>query len=223
MTLQAIPLESTADVMAGRLREAIIEGRFGPGDRLIEAELAHAFQTSRGPVREAMRTLASEGFVVLRKNRGAVVAAPTLADVREVYAIRESLGALAIQQALAEGPPSPEHMAEACALLGVMRETVHAAAMVQADLAFQSALLDLAGLPRISAIFRQTHQEVRFFVAALGIRYDRTDHDELIARHERIVGAMSSGDAAVATRAWRDHIHRTIDEFTLSVAAKESA
>ena len=87
-----LPEASTADLVAQRLRDAILDGSLRPGDRLVEHDLAARFQVSRGPVREAIRLLVPDGLVVLRRNRGAIVASPTFDDVLEVYAVRMSLG-----------------------------------------------------------------------------------------------------------------------------------
>jgi DNA-binding FadR family transcriptional regulator len=61
------------DVIANQLREAIISGRFKAGERLIEDALAEEHGVSRVPVREALRRLETEGFVVLTPYRSATV------------------------------------------------------------------------------------------------------------------------------------------------------
>ena len=76
MTFQALESQSTAELLAEQIRDAILVGKLHPGDRLIEQELSESFKTSRGPIREAIRILATEGLVEHRKNRGAIVAAP---------------------------------------------------------------------------------------------------------------------------------------------------
>lgn len=69
-TASAIRVPKTAEIIAGRIRKAIIRGQLKAGDRLAsEAELVEDFQVSRPTVREAIRILESEGF--LRISRGA--------------------------------------------------------------------------------------------------------------------------------------------------------
>lgn len=65
------------------------------GAKLIEADLAERFGTSRGPVREAIRELAREGLVAELPRRGTVVSTLTARDLAEVYAIREGLDLVA--------------------------------------------------------------------------------------------------------------------------------
>jgi DNA-binding GntR family transcriptional regulator len=81
------------------LRQAILKGDFAPGERLREVEIAARHQVSRGPVREALLQLEQEGLVLLRRNRGAVVARLSRTDLEEVYSLRLALERLAVARA----------------------------------------------------------------------------------------------------------------------------
>ena len=65
------------------LRSAIVAGDFKPGSVLRQEELAKTFSSSRMPIREALRTLAAEGLILLQPNRGAVVAPIHADELRE--------------------------------------------------------------------------------------------------------------------------------------------
>jgi DNA-binding GntR family transcriptional regulator len=217
-----VPRESTAQVLAAQLRAALARGELKPGDRLVEADLADAFDVSRGPVREAIRLLANEGLVVLRKNRGAVVATPTLDEVLEVYAVRREIGTIAIRHAVNAGLFKDDRASEIQRLLTVMTDPEVQAdrlRMVDADLAFQAALVRSGALPRVSDIFEQTAMEVRLFVQLLNPRYDFQDHRTLIERHGRLADLMAVGDLAGAIELWQEHIRITVREFTEAFAA----
>lgn len=82
-------MSSLTEQIVDRLRTKIISGAVEPGDRLTEASLSHQFEVSRVPVREALRTLQSEGFVVLRPYAGAVVASLDADDVSDLFAVRQ--------------------------------------------------------------------------------------------------------------------------------------
>src|SRR5512147_2302861 len=82
--------------VADRLREAILQGRFRPGERLREAELATMLEVSRGPVREALTRLEHEGLVTTRRNRGATVSRLSKEDEEEVRSLRLTLERLAV-------------------------------------------------------------------------------------------------------------------------------
>lgn len=211
-----LPEASTADVVAQRLRDAILDGSLRPGDRLVEHDLAARFQVSRGPVREAIRLLVPDGLVVLRRNRGAIVASPTFDDVLEVYAVRMSLGSLALAQAVyVDAAAHPEFGGLLILLQRLSDPEVQADAllMMEADLLFQDALLATSGLPRITSILDQSARDVAFFVRMLGISYDSSDHAALIQRHERVIEAVRECDPEAATDAWQTHIRHTVGEF----------
>jgi DNA-binding GntR family transcriptional regulator len=91
---------SLADEIADRLREAILQGQFTPGERLREERLAAALEVSRGPVREALTVLARENLVVVRRNRGTIVAHLTGRDLDEVYSLRLAVEQLAVRWAV---------------------------------------------------------------------------------------------------------------------------
>jgi DNA-binding GntR family transcriptional regulator len=76
------------------LRRSIISGRFQPGERLLEDQLAQELDVSRNPVREALQVLALDGFVELEPRRGARVATISPKRAEELFEVRESLEGL---------------------------------------------------------------------------------------------------------------------------------
>ena len=82
---------SRADQVRERIREAIRSGRYKPGDRIRETEVADWLDVSRTPVREAFRRLESEGLLTFESWRGVVVADLDRQQVSELYAMREVL------------------------------------------------------------------------------------------------------------------------------------
>lgn len=216
MSLQPLPDLSTSELVAQRIRDAILEGSLHPGDRLVEADIAAELGISRGPVREGIRLLAGEGIVLLRRNRGAVVTSPIFEDVLEVYVLRLSLGLLAINHAMQLDVASAPEFADVDVLLRRLHDPEVQSdplLMMDADLRFQSALFDLCGLTRITAVLDQTARDIPVYVKVLGITYDDVDHAALIERHERLVQAVRTRHRGDAELAWRDHVRCTVGEF----------
>ena len=83
------------DVVFENLREAILEGKLKPGQRLMEVQLAEQLGVSRTPIREAIRKLELEGLVVMLPRKGAYVANMSFKDLIDVLEIRASLEGLA--------------------------------------------------------------------------------------------------------------------------------
>ncbi|MBN9053474.1 MAG: GntR family transcriptional regulator, partial [Rhizobiales bacterium] len=91
----------TAEEEAHRhIQQALRLGRYKPGERLIAEDIAAEIGTSRMPVREAFRRRAADGLVVLRPNRGCIVAGLTLDELYEVFEIRSVLEGLAVRLAI---------------------------------------------------------------------------------------------------------------------------
>ncbi len=90
------PLRS---LVCAELRRQVITGELPPGTRLVEDRLAAQLGVSRNPVREALQTLAGEGFVSILPRRGAVVADITAAHAEELFDVRMALESLAARLA----------------------------------------------------------------------------------------------------------------------------
>src|SRR6476646_10902876 len=82
------------------LRAEILSGRLGPGAELAEVALAEQLGVSRGPIREAIGRLASEGLVTVRPRRGAVVSSLSKEEFLELYQVREALELMAVKLAV---------------------------------------------------------------------------------------------------------------------------
>lgn len=81
------------------IRTAIIEGRYRPGQRLIEQRIGEEFNLSRTPVRESLRSLEAEGLVISERNRGAIVRPISAKDIFDLYELRARLESLAAERA----------------------------------------------------------------------------------------------------------------------------
>lgn len=89
-----------AEQLVEEIRQAIISGALKPGAALRQEELAKTYQSSRMPIREALRTLSAEGLVQLSPNRGGIVAPVDAAELRENVEMREAAEVLAMRVAL---------------------------------------------------------------------------------------------------------------------------
>jgi DNA-binding GntR family transcriptional regulator len=83
------------EVVAERIRTAILNGTLYPGERLVEDRLAQEMDVSRHPVREALRTLQLEGFVEISPRRGATVSRVSTEEAGELFEVLSALDGLA--------------------------------------------------------------------------------------------------------------------------------
>ncbi|MGB7156488.1 MAG: GntR family transcriptional regulator, partial [Tepidisphaeraceae bacterium] len=99
----AAPLrEQVVDV----LREAILDFRLKPGQRLIERELIEQIGVSRTTIREVLRQLAAEGLVTTIPQKGAVVVVPSPEEAAELYDVRLVLEAAAVERFVKNASPA---------------------------------------------------------------------------------------------------------------------
>ena len=85
------------DMARQHIQEMILSGTVKAGDRITSRTVSEALGISETPIREAMRSLAAEGWLQSHAHHGAVVAFANTDQIGEIYAIRGALGALAIQ------------------------------------------------------------------------------------------------------------------------------
>jgi len=149
-----------ADSIHGRLRQAILSGEIAPGEHLREVEIAARHEVSRGPVREALLQLEREGLVLLRRNRGAVVARLSRGDLEEVYSLRLALERLAVVEAVRHGTDADFETLDD--VLHEFRGTDSSQPLTEQEAADQDVRFH-------DAIYRAAHHE-RLYVAWSSIR-----------------------------------------------------
>jgi DNA-binding GntR family transcriptional regulator len=82
------------------IKEFILNGKYKPGEKLIEGELARQLGISRTPIREAIRRLESEGLIKTERLKGAYVAKLSIDEVKEIYYVRGILESHAAELAV---------------------------------------------------------------------------------------------------------------------------
>src|SRR6195952_1031286 len=98
------------DIVYEHIFDAILEQRLAPGTKLSEEALGEIFGVSRTIIRRALSRLGHEGVVLLRPNRGAVVASPSVEEARQVFFARRMVEKAITE--LAVEPATPEQLAE---------------------------------------------------------------------------------------------------------------
>lgn len=93
--LEVVRTTSLTGAIEHELEHMILSGEFRPGERLNELQLSTRFRTSRGPLREALRSLQAKGYVEVVRNRGVTVRAIPVAEALEIYDLRAAVFGLA--------------------------------------------------------------------------------------------------------------------------------
>nr|NLD39842.1 GntR family transcriptional regulator [Actinomycetales bacterium] len=202
---------SMVEVAESYIRTKIATGEFVPGYRLKERDLAEEMGISRIPIREAMRSLASEGFVTIVPRRGALVTELRREHLEEIFEVREALEAqesvLAAQRATpAQRAAMRAAVEEAAAAAGRGDMEVMNAANIRfheilAQSTRNSSLASILGpiKNRFNWIMRQSEE-------TLGVAEE----------HRALLEAIEAGDTELARALAIGHV-RTSKRLTLTV------
>ena len=187
------------------LQGEILAGRLGPGAELAEVALAEQLGVSRGPIREAIRRLASEGLVTVRPRRGAVVSLLSKEEFLELYQVREALEMMAVR--LAVPRLQPTDIAALQALIDAMAahaERGQVAEFFEANAVFHARLVDASGNAKLGELYRQLLDQLgRYRTRSLRLRGNL---QRSVAEHAAILRAAKRGDADRASHLMSEHI-----------------
>lgn len=206
------------------LKEEILDNRIVPGSVLQEVPLAQSFRVSRGPVREALGSLAAEGLVTITPRRGAVVTALTKHDFLEAYQVREVLEALAVRLAV---PRMSDD--ELDALEGPIEEMLRCSARAdstgffEANAAFHEAFVVASGNTKLVEIYRRLIGQMGPYRRPSALL--RGSLDRSIAEHQAIMDAARARNGERAAELVVDHIRvpqRRLDSLSEEEFAEEN-
>ncbi|WP_216825845.1 GntR family transcriptional regulator [Ruegeria sp. EL01] len=137
--------QTLRDIVQDRLREAIVDGRFAPGQRLVERPLCDQLGVSRTVIRETIRFLEAEGLVEILPNRGPVVSTLDWAQARQIYDVRLLLeGAAAAACAQRHGPDFGPELSRALTVLKTAMGDTEWANLLQATTRFYELIFQEA-------------------------------------------------------------------------------
>ncbi|HEX3621241.1 MAG TPA: GntR family transcriptional regulator [Acidimicrobiales bacterium] len=191
--------------MCAAVRRRIIVGQYSPGERLTEDALAEEYKVSRIPVREALRVLASEGFVRVRPYYGTFVAELSAGDADDLLEVRAALEPLAAR--LAAERRTPEQLAE---LRRIVAEGSEATKERRYDDVavlngrFHEVLGAASGNANLRGFIRELRDKIDWVYSADVRRRARDSWGE----HIGIVDAIDRRDAATAARLVLEHIEK---------------
>jgi DNA-binding GntR family transcriptional regulator len=188
------PINRTlSEHIAERLREAILNKQLEPGERIVERDLAEAMQTSRGPVRDALKILENEGLVVRSAHRGTIVAQlNNLADVEEIYSVREALELLGMKYTIKNA--SNEQIDELAGIVdrmaGVARRNYTQDEATDLDLSFHRALMRMSGHKRAIALWEELSSQTRLLLLTHRLKHPLDLREVGVLSHRRVVEAL---------------------------------
>jgi DNA-binding GntR family transcriptional regulator len=211
--IEPVSRESTAAVIARQLRDAIMTGALPPGTQLGETELAARFQVSRGPLREAMQHLVSEGLLRSERHRGLFVIDLEPGDVYDIYAARSAIERAAMLRALRGGDRDriADLLEQTVVEMATAASEDDPGALSTADLRFHEALINASGSKRLVRMARTLLIETRMCLTALQSTYQRVE--ERVEEHTKLIQALRDGDEETALALLEAHMEDAVQRL----------
>lgn len=192
-----------------------MSGRYVPGQKLIESDLARVFSLSRGPIREALKRLAAEGVIRLSPHRGAFIRSFTRPELDELLMVLEYLVGLMAKQAAnaVKHGNDPKPIREAYDLLSPFKESgTEDFSYIEQRRHFYEALTEIGGNKQLGRLMPSVEINIirAQFLSFMTVEERKARLNEYAA----ITDAVLSGDAKRAERVARKHIAETKKRFS---------
>ncbi|MAU22326.1 MAG: GntR family transcriptional regulator [Martelella sp.] len=205
--------QTKEEQVADYLREGIISGKFPRGSKLKQAEIAESIGMSITPVREALKLLAAEGFILGTSHRGATVAPFDINATEEIVDLRVTLESkLALRAMERLTTQQVDELRDLQAQLEAAAARDDKDAVRSINYRFHEVLYSAAGLPQTLRFVRALWARYPFdLINRLENRIDRASKE-----HREMLGAILSRDEGAMLSALRSHIRAGWDEFKAS-------
>lgn len=209
-------VQTLAETVAARIREQVISGRLTPGSHLSEQALCEELQVSRNTLREVFRILTQEGLLRYEANRGVFVSTPSMSTIIDIYRVRRFIECPALAQAHPRHP-AVQRMREAVDGARHCRDVKDWLGVGSADIAFHSAIVELADSPRLSSFYAHISLELRL---VFGLLQDPEFlHGPFIDQNGEILLELEEGRSAMAAEKLEAYLLRA-ERFILGAYAR---
>ena len=192
--------------MADAIRTSILNGRFSPGDRLVEAELARELNVSRGPIREALVLLHRDGIVGHEPRRGKFVERFTPRLIDEVYSLRRLIEPYAAERLIERlDDAGRSRLESALAGLASAAKSGDEAALARTDVAFHNLIYELSDHALLQGAWLDNIAgRLRLWSNVTTRRLDSLADAE--KNHRLLLDPILAGDVATTRRRLEEHI-----------------
>ena len=203
--------QSLSSMVYETIKEKIIKGELLPGCVLMERTLAEDFKISRTPVREALKRLLQEGWVVWEERRKAVVSEIKESDVIELFKLRDMIGPFAIKTIIETGEPQ----VLAGSLVPITNEMEKLKdspnEFMKKDMEFHSAIVNQLGISKLMPLWSKIYDDMmRLDVQSI---YPKRGANLIIAEHRQLINAFWNGDLEGALKCINEHCSQILKVY----------
>ena len=211
--------KSLTRLLAEELREAIVDGKIAPGERLSEESLAATLKVGRVPMRAALRRLEAEGYVTFLSTSEVTVSKPTMEEVEDYYMIASALEGLAARLAVERA--LPEELSRLRELHQILKEAYQRKDPEQyfeANSNFHRFIAEMARNERLYRMIDQMRQEIqRTRILSLHLPH-RLDYS--MREHDQILDAFLKKNTQLAETAMVKHLHNQMEAIKKALAGE---
>jgi DNA-binding GntR family transcriptional regulator len=193
------------------IRAGIIEGRYRPGQRMVEQRIGEEYALSRTPVREALHTLEAEGLIISERNRGAVVRPVSADDIYDLYELRARLESYAVERAADRATEADlRELDDAIAAFdrAIFADSISELEQIReinrANARFHGALMGMAHHARLAQLLVRT-VDIPLVFQAFRV-FDKEERERSNLFHRFIREAVSQGEGTRAGSLMSEHI-----------------
>jgi DNA-binding GntR family transcriptional regulator len=211
--------KSLTKLLIEKLREAIVGGKFSPGERLAEETLAASLHVGKVALREALRSLETEGYVTFLPNNEIAVSKLTREDVQDYYTIASVLEGLAARLAVENA--QPEEIARLKELHLALKEASQKRDLVRyfdANSNFHRFIAEIARNQRLYRLIDQLRQEIqktRILSLHLPQRLDYS-----MREHDQILDAFLKNNPQLAESTMVRHLNNQMETLRKALDQK---
>jgi len=187
------------------LRHRILNNELPADTRLVEANLAAEFGVSRGTIRDAMRSLQSEGLIEIVPRRYSIVTRMSTEDAEDVCYARYVLEDASVMGGLGQGKDGlAEGLRQALEEMSAGARADDLDAVVDSDTKFHELLIDVSGRRRLKDLWSMMNSQMGALMRS-SLERQGISLDDAVDRHRGILEAVTVGDIDLLRVAIRDH------------------
>lgn len=196
---------SLTEEIAGVVRERILNGEYGIGERIKENQIAEELKVSRTPIREAFKQLEQEGLIELIPNRGCFALGFTKRDIEDIYAIRAAVEVLAVERAVSRiTEEETAKLQEAFDLMEFYTDKCNSGKVMELNKVFHQNIYNASGSRFLAHILRSYQEYVEKTRKATV--YCSKNLPVILEEHRRILEAIRLRDSKRAVELTSTHL-----------------
>ncbi|NCV42724.1 MAG: GntR family transcriptional regulator [Actinobacteria bacterium] len=193
--------------IANSLKEEILSGKYPPGIRIRQEDIAEQFGASRSPVREALRILEAEGLINLVAHTGAWISHLSLSECEEMYQLRERIEPLLLRLSIPHITDSLVH--ELQKLVLQMEATTDVETFLRLDRQFHLLSYSKAETVLVGEMVNRLWNTTQHYRRAYSQMMASTSFKPAHYEHHLLLTSIIKGDLDDAERILFGHIRRT--------------